>query len=193
MTLERKTAFIVHGAIRKRTTRHWMKAIGEMVAREGYQPIPFMWSGLPLTLAVRWASRRFIHLFQQQGNSNSIVFCKSVGADIVNMALGCIKPERIINIAPAYRISTDHLQPGKQISMVLKTDRFLDKWERRGLVHRLPCLAPHRIYILEHGPELDHHNINQDQMVTLAGNGQVQLYGFYRELVQTRSLDDRTG
>lgn len=181
-----KQIFIVHGALTRKSTKEWMFALSNYFVNSGYPVHCFFWTGIPVAHFVKRASKQFVELFRcKGGGSESVIICKSVGSDVVNLALGKIYPNLVINMAPAF-VASDSVYngDGKILTISLENDTFLNTWENLKIVHRLPNSDSHAFLIKNNGTAIDHHNINSNIEVPIENNGTVKIYDFYKTLIE---------
>ena len=160
---EQSKVIIVHGAIRRRTTEVWMEALRSYLSTRGIPAECFCWSGIPAAFATRSASRKLIARLKELRERRVAIWCKSTGADVVNLAA--------------------ELTPGaRRVTVRLARDTFLEFWEKLRVVHRIPAGEnPGHIII---GPaEIEHHDLNYDREVILFDQRRVHLYALYAELL----------
>jgi hypothetical protein len=179
---EQSKVIIVHGAIRRRTTEVWMEALRSYLSTRGIPAECFCWSGIPAAFATRSASRKLIARLKELRERRVAIWCKSTGADVVNLAAAHVKPYAIVQVAPGF-VASGELTPGaRRVTVRLARDTFLEFWEKLRVVHRIPAGEnPGHIII---GPaEIEHHDLNYDREVSLFDQRRVHLYALYAELL----------
>lgn len=173
---------IVHGAIRRAATEEWMKSLCSYLSARGIPAECFCWSGIPASCATRAASRKLLARLKQLQHQPVAIWCKSTGADVVNLAAAHVSPKVIVQVAPGFVASTALVPNLRRITIRLAHDSFLDFWERMRIVHRISAdQEPAHIII---GPaDLRHHDLNYDRDVILSTQRSAHLYALYAEVL----------
>ena len=179
---QQSKVIIVHGAIRRPVTKVWMESFCSYLSVRGIPAECFYWSGIPASFATRAASRKLLRRLGQFKSSSVAIWCKSTGADVVNLAAARIKPRVIVQVAPGFAASKALEPDAKRVTIRLAHDSFLKCWERMRVIRRLPTTSgPEHVII---GPtELGHHDLNYDREVVLSTQRRVHLYALYAELL----------
>lgn len=181
-----KKVFIVHGAISRKSTEKWVRCLSGYLDSYGYSAHYFLWSGIPLKWFVSRAANRFKEFHRRFNGGDSYVICKSIGADVVNLALDEITPRLVINVAPAYVVSKSLNGRTNFVTITLETDTFLDLWERVGIVHRIQPTDYGNSYTITNGKDINHHSVNDNISVKIDKIGNKNIYDVYRHLMENK-------
>lgn len=179
---EQSKVIIVHGAIRRAVTNVWMESLRSYLSARGIPAECFYWSGIPASFTTRAASRSLLVRLEQLQHQPLAIWCKSTGADVVNLASAQIKPKAIVQVAPGFVASTALVPSTRRVTIRLAHDTFLDFWERMRIVHRISAEdTPEHVII---GPaDFRHHDLNYDREVILSTQRRIHLYALYAEIL----------
>lgn len=175
---------LVHGALRRRSTYQWMESLRSHLVSAGFSVECFFWSGIPLTFATRAAAKELVARLQRINNRPLAIWCKSTGADVVNLAAQQIRPDLILQVAPTYAASTQLEALVSRVTVRLEHDAFLDFWEKTKIVHQLRY-AQQNEYVIVGPSNIGHHQLNYPVDVTLSTGRTLSLYSLYSELLNT--------
>ena len=192
---EMKQLFIFHGALLRKSTFMWSRALSDHFMEYGFSCYRFFWSGIPLPFLIRNARSSFIKFYNKRVERGGVtyIYAKSLGADIFNSNYNSliVQPKRILFVGPAFRLSTKvefHVN-SELFNVKLTHDRFVSKWERYGIVHRLDL--PGITYTIMNDETFDHHELNWNSRVPLEELGSTQLYDLYDRIFEVRPWQEQ--
>jgi hypothetical protein len=177
---EQSRVIIVHGAIRRAVTKVWMESLCSYLSARGIPAECFYWSGIPASFATRAGCIKLLTRLRQLQHQPVAIWCKSTGADVVNLAAAHIKPNVIVQVAPGFAGSTVLVPTARRVTIRLAHDSFLDFWERMRIVHRISTDQDPE-HIIVGPPDLRHHDLNYDRDVVLSTQRRIHLYALYAE------------
>ncbi|MDP8207293.1 MAG: hypothetical protein P9L92_11560 [Candidatus Electryonea clarkiae] len=179
---------ILPGAIVRKSTLMWMKTLSEHFEPFGFSCHRFMWSGIPSNIMMKYACYSFKKFYNDRVESeeDTYIYAKSLGADIVNISYNdlILKPKIILFVAPSFKLSSkiENFSTSELYNLNLSHDRFITKWERFGIVHKLKL--PGKTYTIINDESFDHHELNWNSSVTLEELGTTHLYDLYDQIFQ---------
>jgi len=172
---------IVHGAIRRSVTKVWMEAFRSYLSTRGISAECFYWSGIPAGFATRAASRKLVARLKEIRAQRLVIWCKSTGADVVNLAVAHTRPNLIVQVAPVFAASTTLVPEVRRVTVRLAHDSFLNFWERMRIVHPIADIGLEHLIV---GPaDLHHHDLNYNREAVLSTQQHVHLYGLYANIL----------
>lgn len=178
-----KQLFIIHGAIKRKSTFLWTQQLADYFTAQHYKCHCFYWTGIPLQFFVSQARDKFIKFYESHVDVDceQYIYAKSMGADIVNAAYCFLRnaPKRVIFNSPAFSISNSIAVSGENLLNInLANDKFVSRWEKFGIVNRLPL--PGSVITVDNDSSFDHHQMNWNSEVKIIGNGELYLYELYK-------------
>jgi len=179
---------LVHGAIRRPVTSVWMESLRSHLANEGFQAECFFWSGIPLPSSTKAAAKELILRLEQLGSRPIAIWCKSTGADVVNLAAQQIRPDLVLQVAPTFAASNELVDRFDRVTVRLRHDAFLSFWERTRIVHQLDD-AKETQYVIVGPSNIGHHELNYPVDAVLSSGRTVSLYTLYTEILDTAKRD----
>lgn len=174
---------IVHGSLRRPSTKRWVGALRSFLAQRDIQTSAFWWSGIPWGRTVRRASEHLSDVLAAQRDGPMVIVAKSVGADIVNLARESVEVDGVVQIAPAFVVSKQIVRPQKVRTVVLENDAFLRSWMRLRVVHDIPSEAFQVLNQTGRRRRIGHHDLSLNIEAEIADQGVYNLYEFYAGLI----------
>ena len=165
-----------------------MRELSEFLSTRGMTVECFFWSGIPLSIPVRYAAMQLLSRLQALVGPH-VIWAKSTGADIANLAARRTPIKVIVRVAPGYVVSRQIELSARGLTVELAEDRFLDRWDGVGIIRKLEPPNSEPRYIVNGAPGIDHHALNLNRHVRLQDGREVDLYDLYAELIdQARGL-----
>jgi hypothetical protein len=152
--------------------------------RLGFSVVCFFWSGVPLGFATRAAAKDLVALLERLDNRPLAIWCKSTGADVVNLAARRIRPDLVLQVAPTYAASVELETLVRRVTVRLEHDSFLAFWEKARVVHQLNG-AHENEYVIVGPPNIGHHELNYPVEVALSTGRSLSLYSLYEEILSS--------
>ena len=161
-----------------------MESLRAHLADAGFSVECFFWSGVPLGFATRAAAKDLVARLERLDNRPVAIWCKSTGADVVNLAARQIRPDLVLQVAPTYAASTELEALVRRVTVRLEHDAFLSFWEKARIVHQLNGVREIE-HVVVGPPNIGHHELNYPVEVALSSGRSLSLYALYEEILDS--------
>src|SRR3989442_13047556 len=109
-----------------------MRELSEFLSTRGMTVECFFWSGIPLSIPVRYVAMQLLSRLQALVGPH-VIWAKSTGADIANLAARRTPIKVVERVAPGYVASRQIERSARGLTVDLAYERLLVRGDRRAV------------------------------------------------------------